>query len=107
MEAKDRVMAKQLYKPVPRGNSTKAVVFLGGGHITNALIAGLRLAGYTGEIVVYDRNPHKLRQLQSKFQVKVARDLREALEQDDMLIAAVRPVSVPALRQQDVHVGTP
>ena len=41
----------------------KATVFLGGGRITGALVAGLRLAGYAGEIVVYDRNPEKLRAL--------------------------------------------
>ena len=41
----------------------KATVFLGGGRITSALAAGLRLAGDAREIVVYDRNPAKLRAL--------------------------------------------
>ena len=40
---------------------TKATVFLGGGRITGALAAGLRLAGYEREIIVYDRNPEKVR----------------------------------------------
>ena len=39
----------------------KAIVFLGGGRITTALVAGLRLSGYDKPIVVYDRNAHKLR----------------------------------------------
>ena len=34
-----------------------AVVFLGGGRITGALLAGLRLAGYRQPIVVHDRHP--------------------------------------------------
>jgi pyrroline-5-carboxylate reductase len=32
-------------------------VFLGGGRITNALVAGLRLAKYDKPIIVHDRNP--------------------------------------------------
>ena len=35
-------------------------MFLGGGRITSALVAGLRRAGHQGVIVVHDRNPEKL-----------------------------------------------
>jgi pyrroline-5-carboxylate reductase len=72
----------------------KATVFLGGGHITGALAAGLRLAGFSGEIVVYDRNPSKLRALRRESRVEIARDLKSAVERAGMLVIAVRPASV-------------
>jgi pyrroline-5-carboxylate reductase len=72
-------------------------VFLGGGRITSALVAGLRLAEYRGSIVVYDRNPEKLRALRRESGVEVARDLKSAVEQPGMLIVAVRPADVVEL----------
>jgi len=72
----------------------KPIVFLGGGRITAALAAGLRLAGDDREIVVYDRHPEKLRGLRRESRVKVAQDLRSALVQAGMLIVAVRPGAV-------------
>ena len=72
----------------------KATVFLGGGHITGALAAGLRLAGYDEEIVVYDRHPEKLRALRRESRVEIARDLKSAVERAGMLVIAVRPGSV-------------
>ena len=47
----------------------KAIVFLGGGRITSALVAGLRLAKYDKPIIVHDRNPGKLRQLKKQYGV--------------------------------------
>jgi pyrroline-5-carboxylate reductase len=81
----------------------KATVFLGGGRITGALAAGLRLAGYEREIVVYDRNPEKLRELRRESRVKPARDLRSAVEQAEMLIVAVRPASVAEMLDEVVE----
>jgi pyrroline-5-carboxylate reductase len=72
----------------------KTVLFLGGGHITGALAAGLRLAGYRGEIVVYDRHPEKVRALRRESRVVVVRDLKSAVERAGMLVVAVRPRSV-------------
>ena len=72
----------------------KALAFLGGGRITSALVAGLRLAGYTREIVVYDRHPEKLRALRSESGIEIAQDLRRAVERAEMLVIAVRPRSV-------------
>lgn len=72
----------------------KTTVFLGGGNITSALAAGLRLAEYSGGIVVYDRHPEKLRALRRQSRIEVARDLKSAVERADMLIVAVRPGSV-------------
>lgn len=72
----------------------KATVFLGGGRITGALAAGLRLAGDDRRIVVYDRHPEKLRALRRESRVEIARDLTSAVGQAEMLIVAVRPGSV-------------
>lgn len=75
----------------------KALVFLGGGRITSALIAGLRLSGYQRKIVVHDRNPEKLRDLRRKYRVGIERDLPKAVEQAGLLVIAVRPDSVREL----------
>ena len=72
----------------------KSIAFLGGGRITAALVAGLRLAGDEREIVVYDRHPEKLQALRRESQVEMARDLKSAVERAEMLIVAVRPASV-------------
>jgi len=72
----------------------KATVFLGGGRITSALCAGLRLAGDRRDIVVYDRHPEKMRALRKESGVTIARDLHSALARAEMLIVAVRPGSV-------------
>jgi pyrroline-5-carboxylate reductase len=75
----------------PKGSR---VLFLGGGRITSALCAGLRLAGDRREIVVYDRNPEKLRELRRASGVKAAGDLKSAVVQASMVVLAVRPASV-------------
>jgi pyrroline-5-carboxylate reductase len=80
-----------------RGNT---IVFLGGGRITRALLAGLRLADYKRRIVVHDRNAHKLRQIKREYDVQVERDLHRAVEQGGILLVAVRPDSVRELVQQ-------
>ena len=76
------------------------VVILGGGRITGALLAGLRLAGYNQPIVVHDRHPQKLRQLRVHYGVGVEPDLHRAVEQAHLLIVAVRPDSVRELLQK-------
>jgi len=77
------------------GQKRKAeVLFLGGGRITGALCAGLRLAGDEREIVVYDRHPEKLRALRKESRIQIAQDLRSAVANAEMLIVAVRPSSV-------------
>lgn len=83
----------------------KATVFLGGGRITGALAAGLRLAGDHREIVVYDRHPEKLQGLRRESKIKVARDLKSAIEQAGMLIIAVRPMSVKEMLHEVAACG--
>jgi pyrroline-5-carboxylate reductase len=73
------------------------VVFLGGGRITSAMLAGLRLAKTRHRLVVHDRNPGKLRDLKRRYAVVVEPDLNSAVKQADVLIVAVRPSSVREL----------
>ncbi len=68
-------------------------MFLGGGRITSAIAAGLRLAGYRENIVVYDRHPEKLRILRRESEVEIANDLKSAIRHAGILIVAVRPAS--------------
>ena len=75
----------------PQRAQTKATVFLGGGRITSALIAGLRWSGYGGRIIVHDRNPEKLRALRREFRIESAGDVKSAVALADLLIVAVRP----------------
>lgn len=81
-----------------------AAVFLGGGRITSALLAGLRLGGYRKPIVVHDRHASKLRELERQFHIEAAPDLKQALQRAGMLIIAVRPSSVTPLLREVNHV---
>src|ERR1700747_859270 len=74
-----------------------ATVFLGGGRITSALLAGLRLAGQRGPIVVHDHHVKKLRALERRFRIETASNLAQAMQRAQMLIVAVRPDSVANL----------
>jgi pyrroline-5-carboxylate reductase len=84
----------------------KATVFLGGGRITRALIAGLRLSGYDRRVVVYDHNPGKLHALRREFGVETPRDLASAVARAETLIVAVRPESVAELLDEIAKLGT-
>jgi pyrroline-5-carboxylate reductase len=81
----------------------KATVFLGGGRITSAMLAGLRLAGYSRPIVVHDRHAEKLQKLKRQHGIAVEPDLHRAVELAHLLIIAVRPDSVRGLLKE---VGT-
>lgn len=72
----------------------KPLLFLGGGRITGALCAGLRLAGDQREIAVYDRHAEKLRALRRESGAGIVHDLKLAVESAEMVIVAVRPGSV-------------
>lgn len=75
----------------------RPTVFLGGGRITGALVAGLRLARYQASLVVHDRHPAKLRQLKKQYGVAVERNLQRAVDHAGLLIIAVRPDAVSDL----------
>lgn len=83
------------------------VVFLGGGRITSAMLAGFRLAKTVHHFVVHDRNPGKLRQLKKTYAIAVEPDLKKAVRQADLLLIAVRPNSVEELLREIGTVDRP
>jgi pyrroline-5-carboxylate reductase len=83
----------------------KATLFLGGGHITGAMAAGLRLAGFKEAIVVYDRHPEKMRALRRESRIEMARDLKSAVEHALMMVIAVRPGSVKEVLEEVARCG--
>jgi pyrroline-5-carboxylate reductase len=85
----------------------KATVFLGGGRITGALVAGLRLAKYDKPIIVHDRNPGKLKQLKKQYGVAVEPNLHRVVERARLLIIAVRPDSVRDLLREIGKIDRP
>ena len=73
------------------------VVFLGGGRITSAMLAGLRLGKSKHRFVIHDRNSTKLQELRKRYAAAIEADLKKAVGQADVLILAVRPGSVREL----------
>lgn len=85
----------------------KATIFLGGGRITSALVAGLRLAGYDQPLVVHDRHPQKLKRLKQLYGITPNHDLQRAVNQAKLLIVAVRPDSLRDLLREIGKVDRP
>jgi len=75
-------------------------VFLGGGRITSALLAGLRMRDDPSQVIVHDRNPHKLRALQREFGIVPEPELIAAVAQAPLLIIAVRPDAVAGVLER-------
>jgi pyrroline-5-carboxylate reductase len=70
------------------------IVFIGGGRITSAMLAGLRLSKTKHTLVVHDRHPEKLRALRKSYGAISESDLVRAVQQADILLLAVRPSSI-------------
>lgn len=83
------------------------IVFLGGGRITSAMLAGVRLAKSKHRFVVHDRHPGKLRDLSKDYRVDGEPNLQKAVQQADLLIVAVRPGSVNGLLRAIGKVSRP
>ena len=77
-----------------------ALVFLGGGRITAALIAGLRRTGYKDAVIVHDWHAKKLRRLENKCGITGEADLNSAVRAARTLVIAVRPAAVDKLLRQ-------
>lgn len=73
------------------------IAFIGGGHITAAMIAGMRAGNWAaGDIIVADRNADKRQQLQEKFGI-TAVSAQNALPEDaDIVVLAVKPADIRA-----------
>ncbi len=85
----------------------ETVVFVGGGRITSAMLAGLRLGNSRYRCVVHERHSHKVRRLKKVFRVAAEPDLQKAIAQADLLVVAVRPSSVKELLHALDHVNRP
>ncbi len=83
------------------------VVFLGGGRITSAMLAGLRLTKTKYRLIVHDRNPGKHRSLKKLYGVEVEPDMARAIQWADLLVIAVRPDSVRPLFQSIGKINEP
>ena len=83
------------------------VVFLGGGRITSAMLAGLRLSKTKCSLIVHDRNPAKLRDLKKRYAVAIEPDLQNAAVRADLLLIAVRPKSIGELLHEIAKVKRP
>ncbi len=83
------------------------VVFLGGGRITSAMLAGLRVAKTKRHLVVHDLNAKKLRALKKLCAIAVEPDLRRAVAKAGLLLIAVRPNSVVDLLRSIGKVNRP
>jgi pyrroline-5-carboxylate reductase len=79
------------------GKRMSTVVFLGGGRITSAMLAGLSLAKHDYDLIVHDHHPGKLRDLKKQYRVAIETGLHRAVERADVLVIAVRPSSVREL----------
>jgi len=73
------------------------VAFLGGGRITSAMLAGLRLAKTKHHLLVHDRDTNRLRVVRKQYAVAVEPDLKSAIARADLVVIAVRPDSVGEL----------
>ena len=77
-----------------------SIVFVGGGRITSALLAGLRLARFKAPIIMHDRHATKLRVLKRRYGVQVESDLQAAVARAGLLVIAVRPEAAADLAEQ-------
>ena len=82
-----------------REQLSSTIVFLGGGRITSAILAGLKVVGSRQRVVVHDHNKSKLKLLHRQYGIKIEPNLERAIVQGDLLFLAVRPDSVPSLLQ--------
>jgi pyrroline-5-carboxylate reductase len=75
-----------------RGITT--ILFLGGGRITSAMLAGLHLIKHDYRLLVHDRHPEKLRSVKRAYSVNVENNLSCAIAKADVLVIAVRPDAI-------------
>lgn len=89
----------------------KRIAFIGGGNMTEALIAGLLKAGLAApdQVQATDILPERLTFLKERYQIKTGRDNRAAAAWGDVLVLSVEPQILDAVLgeiRRDVRPGT-
>src|SRR6266581_1632364 len=71
----------------------KKIVFVGGGNMGEALVAGLIRSGHwkPSQITVCDVRPEQLAQLQLRYKIRASADNRWAVRDADIILLAVKP----------------
>jgi pyrroline-5-carboxylate reductase len=71
----------------------KTIAFLGAGNMAEALVKGLLRAGVAapGEILLTDRRPERLAELEKSFGVRTSTDNRSAATQAAIIVLSVKP----------------
>ena len=74
----------------------KKLVLIGGGNMGKALLRGILKAGLTPteNVTVVDVHPGKLEAIHADFGVRVKRDAKEAVPGADVIILAVKPMTL-------------
>lgn len=76
-------------------------VFIGGGHLAGAFIAGLINSGCDAwQINVVDINVNRLQELRQQYQVNCETELATVLQSGDLVVLAVRPEHAVGVLQQ-------
>lgn len=66
--------------------------FIGGGNMATSLIGGLVDGDHaTSDIIIYEPNSDKAKQLARQFQVTIASDNTALIQQSDVIVMAVKP----------------
>jgi pyrroline-5-carboxylate reductase len=74
----------------------KRILLIGGGNMGRSLLRGILKAGLTApeNLTVIDVHPGKLDELESEFKVSVSTDPLPALERAEIIILAVKPMTL-------------
>lgn len=74
------------------------IVFIGGGHMSGAIVSGLTQAGYTpASITVTNRSQEKRDHFSQRFGVQVSSDNLASVQWADMVVLAVKPQALLAV----------
>lgn len=73
------------------------ICFVGGGHITAAILAGMRAANNRDAIVVADRNAEKRRLLRKAFSVSAVAAPAKLPPDADIVVLSVKPADIRAV----------
>ena len=90
-----------MHKIMAKANSGKMEIgFVGGGHMTAAIVAGLHQSNIARRLAVIDRNADKRRRLKARFGASVFADTEQLPPTLDAILLSVKPADMPAACRQ-------